>query len=309
MRAAATLALFVVTFCAAGSGVSAHGFLCNITINGKDYNGNNPYGNNDPSVIRKVDSPNPNYGASNPALTCGPDELPVSLVADANPGDVMTFTWKGADYSDWPHNTGPLLAYMSNCGSVTCDQFDATQARWFKIFQVGRKDGSADWVQQVLYEGRVGNVTIPSTLAPGNYLLRYEIIALHLATQIGMAEFYPACTQLRVGGNQTGQPDDSELVSFPGAYSDDDPGIYDPDVYDPSVQYVFPGPTIAAFVTGGSADSNSPSTTNPTQTGFGSPTFGSGKRCSLRRPFVSNSSLEARHFRRTINRLIFPWSI
>ena len=78
----------------------AHGFLSDITINGQTYIGNNPYGNNDPSVIRKVDSQDPNYGASNPALTCGPDELPASQVADVNPGDSMTFSWKGEDLSD-----------------------------------------------------------------------------------------------------------------------------------------------------------------------------------------------------------------
>jgi len=91
--------LFVVALCAAGSGVSAHGFLSTITINGKTYNGNNPYQNNDPSVIRKVSTPDPNYGASNSALTCGPDALVASQVAAANPGDTITFDWRGADYS------------------------------------------------------------------------------------------------------------------------------------------------------------------------------------------------------------------
>src|SRR5258708_1433421 len=88
-----------VAFFAAGPGVSAHGFLSSITINGQLYSGNNPFGNNNPSVIRKIDSPDPNYGASNPALTCGPDELPASQVANANPGDSMTFSWRGADNS------------------------------------------------------------------------------------------------------------------------------------------------------------------------------------------------------------------
>jgi hypothetical protein len=217
-----------------------------------------------------------------------------------------------------------MLTYMASCGSTTCDQFDATQAKWFKIHQVGRQEGSGLWYQQALCmiqsfvpeknhsntqldEGGVDNVTIPSNLAPGNYLIRHEIIALHLATQRGMAEFYPACSQLRIGGTQTGKPTDSELVSLPGAYSDDDPGIYDPSVYDPGASYVFPGPPVAAFV-GGSTGGSPNSTTNPspTHTGSSSPTPASGKVCKLKKRAVS--SLEARHFSRAIHRMVFPWS-
>jgi hypothetical protein len=46
----------------------------------------------------------------------------------------------------------------------------------------------------------------------------------------GKAEFYPSCQQINVGGNGTGAPTPDELLSFPGAYSDDDPGIFTPDV-------------------------------------------------------------------------------
>jgi hypothetical protein len=74
------------------------------------------------------------------------------------------------------------------------------------------------------------SVTIPSTLAPGQYLLRSEIIALHLAATEGGAQFYPACIQLNVGGDQTQGPTSSEECTFPGCYSDTDPGILTPNV-------------------------------------------------------------------------------
>jgi len=162
-----------------------------------------------------------------------------------------------------------MLTYMASCGSSTCDQFDATQARWFKISQVGRRNGSEFWAQKDicmskcvflplsiinsntvshLAEGKVDNITIPSNLAPGNYLIRHECINLQFANQgPGKAEFYPGCSQIRVGGSQTGEPYESELVSLPGAYHDDDPGLYNPSGFDPNT-YVFPGPAIAAFV-------------------------------------------------------------
>ena len=57
-----------------------------------------------------------------------------------------------------------------------------------------------------------------------------QIIALHVATAVGGAEFYPSCVQIRVGGDGTGVPDASQEVSFPGGYKDTDPGIFYPDV-------------------------------------------------------------------------------
>lgn len=88
---------------------------------------------------------------------------------------------------------------------------------------------------------------LPANLAPGNYLVRHEIIALHLASGFQGAEFYPSCTQIRVSGNGNGRPNNNELVSFPGAYSDNDAGIQ----LNPygNGAYNFPGPAIASFVT------------------------------------------------------------
>ena len=112
-----------------------------------------------------------------------------------------------------------------------------------------------------LVNGGVATVPLPKNLAAGNYMIRHEIIALHLATTKGEAEFYPSCSQIVVGGNETGAPNPNECVTFPGGYSDDDPGIYDPQVFDPSAVYIFPGPPIAGFV-GGTDNSTSSSTGN-----------------------------------------------
>jgi hypothetical protein len=138
---------------------------------------------------------------------------------------------------------------MASCGSTTCDKFDPINAQWFKIKQDGLK-ADGNWTQIELCKrhpqlplsqgltavrffvvnGGVSSATIPETLAPGNYMVRHEIIALHLATAMGGAEFYEGCVQTRIGGNQTGAPSPSDLVSLPGAYSDSDPGIFDPNV-------------------------------------------------------------------------------
>lgn len=142
-----------------------------------------------------------------------------------------------------------MLTYMASCGSVTCDKFNQADAQWFKIDQVGRKPNSPNWVQDDLKNGGVASVKIPANLAPGNYLIRHEIIALHLGTSLGGAEFYPGCAQLKVGGSGSGVPKASELVKIPGAYSDNDPGIFDRDVFNVNAPYVMPGPAFASLVT------------------------------------------------------------
>lgn len=100
-------------------------------------------------------------------------------------------------------------------------------------------------------------MSLPKNIAPGNYLVRQEVIALHTAVSLGGAEFYPSCSQLKIGGSGTGKPQPDELVSFPGAYDDKDPGILVPDIFNPGFKYQFPGPKIASFVSGGGDSGNS----------------------------------------------------
>jgi hypothetical protein len=138
---------------------------------------------------------------------------------------------------------------MTPCGNGSCVGFDPSQALWFKIQELGFQ-ANGSWVQSDVSQsptssphffflcfltplkvyGSPSNVTLPENIAPGNYLVRHEIIALHLAMTMGGAEFYVSCSQIRIGGHGTGVPSQDELVKLPGAYSDDDPGIYVPGV-------------------------------------------------------------------------------
>ncbi|KAL0069303.1 hypothetical protein AAF712_003668 [Marasmius tenuissimus] len=235
--------------------VTAHGYIAKININGKEFDGNVPNGETKNSIIRQINDVSPVKGAGNPAMFCGPGEKLASDIGNANPGDSISFDWRGGDNSNWPHNTGPMLTYMASCGDQPCNQIDNTNAKWFKIQQVGRKGKGQEWAQADLMNGAVADVKIPSTLAPGNYLIRHEIIGLHLAQEQGGAEFYPGCAQLKIGGNQNGRPNDNELVSFPGAYSDNDSGIK-VNAFDANADYDFPGPQIASFVNGSPSNGN-----------------------------------------------------
>jgi len=218
--------------------VYAHGYMAAVAIDGTWYPGSPPANNQGPSPIRLVSDISPVKGSDNPDLKCGLSSQNAEMVVPANPGSVVSFLWRGGGGGAWPHNTGPVMTYMASCGSTPCDQFDATNASWFKIDQAGQASNGT-WLQAAFLQGTAYQMTIPSSIPPGGYLIRNEIIALQLAVSVGGAEFYPACAQLMIGGNGNGQP--SPTVSFPGAYSDTDPGIYDPDVYNPGSNYTFPG--------------------------------------------------------------------
>jgi len=154
--------------------------------------------------------------------------------------------------------------------------------------------------------GWPANVTLPPTLAPGQYLIRHEIIALHLANEMGGAEFYPSCTQVshvlfiayitcqsrplqvNIQGDQSAVAPTSDEVTFPGGYSDDDPGIYDPTIFDtPLQQYTFPGPPVVSFAAPAS-NTSSPTSSNPSSTTTGTPVpsstasgSGGGAQCQV----------------------------
>jgi cellulase len=73
------------------------------------------------------------------------------------------------------------------------------------------------------------DVKIPSGLAPGDYLLRAEAIALHAAGSPGGAQFYLTCYQITVTGGGSASPGGGSAspagVTFPGAYKANDPGV------------------------------------------------------------------------------------
>lgn len=95
--------------------------------------------------------------------------------------------------------------------------------------------------------------------------------------------------QVNIQGDQSGVAPTSAEVTFPGGYSDTDPGIYDPTIFDTPIQYTFPGPPVVSFAASGS-NTSSPTSSSPSSTGAGAPASsptasssgsGSGSQCRL----------------------------
>jgi cellulase len=140
---------------------------------------------------------------------------------------------------------GPVMVYMSKVpDSSTADG----SAGWFKIFEDGwaKKAGGSvgdddHWGVKDLNAccGKM-DVAIPADIAPGDYLLRAEVVALHTAGSSGGAQLYMSCYQLTVDGTGTATP---PTVKFPGAYKASDPGIL-VNIHAALSTYVVPGPTV-----------------------------------------------------------------
>ncbi|KAK0505063.1 putative endo-beta-1,4-glucanase D [Armillaria luteobubalina] len=180
-------------------------------------------------------------------------------------GGTLTSEWyhdtRGDDIIDSSH-VGPIVAYIAPA--------DATPGEdaWVKIYEEGY-DGS-EWAvtKLIANEGKV-DITIPSTLAAGDYLYRIEILALHESDTLYTAnsargiQLYPSCHQLTVtGSGSTSLPGG---VPFPGTYTDDEPGILFNVYSEDASTYVIPGPDVwdgtSSYDTSGYTDGSSASST------------------------------------------------
>lgn len=86
------------------------------------------------------------------------------------------------------------------------------------------------------------SVKLPQALPSGDYLVRIEHIALQTASTAGGAQFYISCGQIKVTSSGNGTP--GPLVSFPGAYKANDPGIMINIYQSNPPAYIAPGPAV-----------------------------------------------------------------
>ncbi|KAL7269416.1 hypothetical protein RUND412_007923 [Rhizina undulata] len=111
------------------------------------------------------------------------------------------------------------MTYMARCPSG-CAKFKGDSGSvWFKINQMGYDPSQSPlWGSDMLASlGASWTVTIPASLADGEYLLRHEILALHVAENLMEAQFFPSCTQITLTGGGSASPSGwlyRELISL-----------------------------------------------------------------------------------------------
>ncbi|KAJ6621517.1 cellulose-growth-specific protein, partial [Mycena sp. CBHHK59/15] len=230
----------------------AHGGVLSYLIGGTIYTGWSPY--NTPVGQTGIERPwstyNPILDPMDPTISCNNDGSSgaLQLTATVKAGSPITAYWNQV----WPHPYGPMLTYLAQCPGTTCTGVNSATLKWiltrspqFKIDQSGLINGTVGngyWGSgKMIAQNSSWISTIPATVPSGNYLLRFETIALHSLP----AQFYPECAQITITGGGTLAPTAAQLVSFPGAYSSTDPGL-NLNIYTNEAQvqttYVIPGP-------------------------------------------------------------------
>ena len=156
--------------------------------------------------------------------------------------------------------------YLAKCDG-DCASANIADLKFFKIGGAGLIDGSAPpghWAaDDLIKNNNTWSVQIPSDIAPGNYVLRHEIIAMHASFEEGGAQNYPQCFNLEVSGSGTASP---AGVAATELYTSISEGIIF-DIYKPASSYPVPGPALYSGG-GGSAPivTAAPSSAAPTAT-------------------------------------------
>jgi len=236
------------TLLALVSTVVAHGTVSGIVADGVYYVGYNPsyqYENPAPVVAAWSTPEDLDNGFvapasySNPDIICHKGATPGQAAARVKAGGTVEFQW-----TPWPvSHHGPVIDYLANCNGP-CEKVDKTTLKWFKIDAVGLLNPAVTdgyWgTDELIADNSSWVVKIPTDIAPGNYAIRHEIIALHAAGSPNGAQNYPQCFNLAISSDGTNNPTGIVGTSL---YQETDPGI-EFDIYGTLSTYVIPGPPL-----------------------------------------------------------------
>ncbi|KAH8713123.1 putative endo-beta-1,4-glucanase D [Beauveria bassiana] len=186
---------------------------------------------------------------------------PVPFVCPAASGAKLTFEfrlWPNAQHPgalDVGHK-GPCAVYLKRVDDMFSEP--AAGDGWFKIWDDGYDNKTQEWCSDRLisHDGLL-SVRLPTGLAPGYYLVRPEILALHFAYK-GDPQFYLGCAQIFVQGGPAGASVPKEkMVSIPGYVNADTPGLGFNIHKDVIPAYPMPGPSVYAPSSSSSSSSSS----------------------------------------------------
>jgi len=226
--------------------VAAHGHVDSVVADGKSYKGWNAALKYQTPIPETVgwQADNLDNGFVSPdafstsAIVCHKQGKSNGGYVTVKPGSKVTFKW-----DTWPvSHVGPIQEYIAPCNG-DCGAVDPASLQWTKIQSKALKSGSnpGKWATDDLVANNFAwDLTFPN-VAPGNYVVRHEIIALHAAGQTNGAQAYPQCVNFKVEGSGT-----AKLTSGTAAtkfYTPTDPGIKF-NVFTSFSEYPAPGPAL-----------------------------------------------------------------
>ncbi|WYZ43504.1 hypothetical protein EsH8_VI_001203 [Colletotrichum jinshuiense] len=215
--------------------VAGHAIFQQLWVNGADQ---------ESSCVRMPASNSPVADVTSNDMRCNANSAAATTTCGVKAGDTITVEMHQHNDRDCTKEAiggahhGPVMVYLSAVDdAATADG----STPFFKIFESGYFANNQTWGNDLINEGcGKQSLTIPSDVAPGDYLLRAETVALHAAGSEGGAQYYMSCYQLKIEGSGTAAP---AGVSFPGAYKATDPGLLI-NIYNTISNYVIPGPAV-----------------------------------------------------------------
>ncbi|RMZ88092.1 hypothetical protein DV736_g4688, partial [Chaetothyriales sp. CBS 134916] len=252
------------------SKVSAHGIVTGIIAGGKYSEGYHPsfaFATIPPIVPGWSIPEDSNWGYvsdySSPDIICHKAATPGGSYVNVTAGGTVELQW-----SPWPEgHKGPMIDYLARCFNDDCTSVDKTTLLFNKIDQKGLIDGSVEpgtWASdQMRLNNNSWTTTIPSSIAPGKYVLRHETIALHQALDIDGAQNYPQCVNLEINGSGTDSLQSGTLGT--SLYHNTDPGLFI-NIYETLTNYTIPGPPLYSGASGNPQPSESASSSSQATT-------------------------------------------
>ncbi|KAL9044948.1 MAG: hypothetical protein Q9214_001953 [Letrouitia sp. 1 TL-2023] len=252
-RVTATLAVAFAIF----RSVNAHGVVSGIVAEGKYPSFK--YQNPPPTVAGWSIPEDSDIGYVGPDAYANPD---IICHKGATPGGAYVTVVAGGtielQWTKWPESHhGPVIDYLANCNGE-CTSVEKTSLKFNKIDELGLLDDSNPpgiWASDKLIAANNSwTTTIPKCIAPGNYVLRHEIIALHSSSQANGAQNYPQCVNIKVTGSGADQL--AAGTAGTALYKPTDPGIL-VSIYQ-KLTYLIPGPNLYRCGSSPSPASSSP---------------------------------------------------
>ena len=168
-------------------------------------------------IQRQWASIEPIFTVDSKYLACNRPGVPPPSYIPIKAGENIT-----AVYWYWLHPVGPMSVWLASCGD-DCIRADPNEVEWFKIWEAGLLEGpnlaEGIWYQKQFQKWDnspdLWPVTIPPSLKSGLYMIRHEILSIHVENK---PQFYPECAHLNITGGEAAFPPKEYRKKFPGAY-------------------------------------------------------------------------------------------
>ncbi|KAH8783192.1 glycoside hydrolase [Diaporthe sp. PMI_573] len=196
------------------------------------------------TCVRTVKDNSPIASVTDAAMACGRSPATSSGICEVKAGSSLTVEMHQqpgdrscSNQAIGGNHYGPVMVYMAKVSDAKTA--DGASASFFKVAEDGYTGTTASWGTEIL-NANCGKraFTVPANIAPGNYLVRAEAIALHAGA--GQPQPYVSCFQINVTGGGSANP---AGVKFPGAYKTSD-ALFSKAIYDSSFKYTSVGPAV-----------------------------------------------------------------